>query len=97
MPAWLRAAAGGILVDVLVQPRASRTEIAGVHGDRLKVRIAAPPVDGLANEELCRFLASALDLPRRQVTVEVGESSRRKTVRAEGTSLEAAGRVLPAG
>ena len=67
-----------------VQPAAKRTEIVGIHGEgaaaRLKVRLAAPPVDGKANAELLRFLASAFGVPRRAVLLLHGESSRRKTV-----------------
>jgi len=67
-----------------VQPGAKRTEIAGVHGDgaaaRLKVRLGAPPVDGRANAELLRFLASAFGVPQRAVLLLRGESSRQKTV-----------------
>ena len=64
-----------------VQPGASRTEVAGTHGDALKVRLAAPPVDGKANAELLRFLAEAFGVPRRNVTLVRGETSRAKVVR----------------
>ena len=64
-----------------VQPGASRTEVAGTHGDALKVRLAAPPVDGKANAELLRFLAEAFGVPRRNVTLVRGETSRAKIVR----------------
>jgi uncharacterized protein len=64
-----------------VQPGAKRTEAAGTHGDSLKFRLAAPPVDGKANAELVRFLADAFDVPQRQVTIVRGETSRQKSVR----------------
>jgi len=64
-----------------VQPGASRTEVAGTHGDALKVRLTAPPVDGKANAELLRFLAEAFGVPRRNVTLVRGETSRAKVVR----------------
>ena len=68
-----------------VQPGAKRTEVAGVHGDgtqaRLKIRLAAPPVDGKANAELVRFLAEAFGVPRSRVTLVRGATSRQKTVR----------------
>ena len=64
-----------------VQPGASRTEVAGTHGDALKVRLAAPPVDGKANAELLRFLAETFGVPRRNVTLVRGETSRRKVLR----------------
>jgi hypothetical protein len=75
---------GGTLALVLtlhVQPGARRTEIAGVHGDALKIRLAAPPVDGKANAELLRFLALLFGVPRRAVTLVRGDAARNKTVR----------------
>jgi uncharacterized protein (TIGR00251 family) len=66
-----------------VQPGASRTEVAGTHGEALKVRLAAPPVDGKANAELLRFLAEVFGVPRRNVTLLRGETSRAKAVRIE--------------
>lgn len=71
---------------VHVQPRASKTEIVGVHGTALKVRLHAPPVDGAANEELITFLAGALGISRRAVRIVSGQSSRGKTVEVEGVS-----------
>ena len=69
---------------VHVQPRARRTELAGGHGDAIKVRLAAPPVDGAANDELVRFLAESLGVPRRAVRIAAGRTSRRKTVEIDG-------------
>lgn len=77
-------------LDVYVQPRASRTQVAGKHGDGIKIRLAAPPVDNAANEALVDFLAEALDLPRRAVRIVAGASSRRKIVELEGMSAEQA-------
>jgi uncharacterized protein len=83
--AWRREEiADGHLVIVLtlhVQPGAKRTGVAGRHGDALKIRLAAPPVDGKANEELLRYLASVFGVPHRNVTLVRGDSSRRKVVR----------------
>ena len=79
---------------VHVQPRARRSEVAGRHGDAIKVRLAAPPVDGAANDELVRFLAEALGVPRRAVHLTAGLTSRRKTVEIEGLSGEAAAALL---
>ena len=75
---------GRVRFAVRVQPRASRTEIAGVHGDALKVRLAAPPVDGAANEALVSFLSQTLGVPRRAVKIMHGASSRTKLVEVEG-------------
>jgi uncharacterized protein (TIGR00251 family) len=82
-------------VRVHVQPRASRSEIVGLHGAALKVRVQAPPVEGAANEALAALLADSLGLPRRAVRVVAGATSRSKTVEIEGTT-EAAIRALAA-
>jgi uncharacterized protein (TIGR00251 family) len=71
---------------VHVQPRASRTEIAGLHGTALKVRLHSPPVDGAANDELISFLAKTLGVSRSAVRIVSGQSSRGKTVEVEGVS-----------
>ncbi len=69
-----------VVLSVHVQPRAKKTEIAGWHGDAIKVRVQAPPVEGAANAALLAFLADALDLPRSRVTLRAGATSRRKRV-----------------
>ena len=69
---------------VWVQPRASRTEVAGMRGDAVKIRLAAPPVDGAANEELVRFVAEMLGVARSAVSIAAGQTSRLKTVEVEG-------------
>lgn len=79
---------------VHVQPRAKKSELAGRHGDALKVRLQAPPVDGAANEELVRFLAESLGVARRAVTITGGLTSRRKTVEIEGIGAEDLARKL---
>jgi len=71
------------VLAVHAQPGAARTEVAGTHGDALKVRIAARAVDGRANDTLRRFLADAFGTPLRNVTLVRGESSRDKVVRIE--------------
>jgi uncharacterized protein len=65
-------------------PRASKSEIIGEHNDTLKVRIAAPPVDGAANRELIRLLAKSLNLPQNAIEIVSGLNSKRKVVRARG-------------
>lgn len=82
----ITAVEGGVRLSVHVQPRASRSEVAGTHGSALKVRLHAPPVDGAANEELVDFLARELGIARRAVTIISGHSSRGKTVQLEGVS-----------
>ncbi len=68
-------------------PNAPRNEVVGWLGDALKVKVHAPALEGRANEELCEFLADALGLPRRAVTVLRGDKSRQKLVRLEGLTL----------
>lgn len=77
-----------------VAPRARRTEIAGRHGDAIRVRIAAAPVDGAANAELARFLAERLGVPRGAVAIVSGAGGRRKTVEIAGLETDAAIRTL---
>jgi uncharacterized protein len=75
---------GDALVLALhVQPGAKRTQLAGRHGDALKLRLAAPPVEGRANDALRAFLADAFGVPQRKVTIVRGEASRDKIVRID--------------
>jgi uncharacterized protein len=69
-----------------VQPRASRNEIAGVHGDALKIRLTSPPVDGAANEALVIFLTDLFAVPARAITIISGAQSRSKVVEITGIS-----------
>jgi hypothetical protein len=75
---------GAITFAVRVVPRASRSEIAGEHDGALRVRVAAPPVEGAANEELTRFLARALGVAARDVEILSGHASKLKRVRVRG-------------
>ncbi len=75
-------------------PGGRRSELRGVAGGRLRVRVAAAPVEGRANRELCRFLAETLGVPRGSVVVTSGESGRRKSVRVRGVALETARQAL---
>lgn len=88
---WLRRdASGDVLLQLHVQPGARKTEIAGRHGDALKVRLAAPPVDGKANDCLIAFVAERLGVPKAGVELVSGSTSRRKRLRVRGTTVEAA-------
>lgn len=69
-------------------PNAPRTAVAGWLGEALKVKVHAPPLDGRANEELCDFLAETLQVPRRGVTVVLGQTARQKVVQIEGLTLD---------
>lgn len=89
-PAWYRQEACGDLVFSLhIQPGAKKTEIVGLHGDALKIRLAAPPVDGKANSSLAAFLAKQMDVPRSQVELVSGAASRQKRLRVRGVSARA--------
>lgn len=77
-----------------IVPRARATAVAGTHGDAVKVRIAAPPVDGAANAELVRFLAARLGVPAARVTIAAGAGGRRKTVDVEGMDANQIRRAL---
>ncbi|MBA2647715.1 MAG: DUF167 domain-containing protein [Pyrinomonadaceae bacterium] len=77
---------GAITFAVKVVPRASRTEFAGVHENALRVRLAAPPIEGAANKELIRFLSHALGVPARNFKIISGLTSKNKRVRVEGVS-----------
>lgn len=85
MPGWLQRHPDRITLALRVQPRASRDEVAGVHGDRLKLRISAPPVDGAANRHLCRYLADLFGVPVANVRLLRGEGGRDKTVEVTGS------------
>jgi uncharacterized protein len=74
---------GSVTIEIRVQPRASRDEIVGERSGVLVVRLTAPPVEGRANEALCRLLAKRLGVARGRVTVVRGERSREKVVRVE--------------
>ena len=78
---------GQVLVDVHVVPRATRSEIVGVHDGCLKVALSAPPVEGEANRALIDLFAKLLGRPRREVTLVRGASSRRKTVAITGVAV----------
>jgi len=81
---WRRENAdGSITLEIHVQPGAKKSEIAGVHGDALKIRVAAPPVEGKANAALIAFLAEVFGVAKRNVTIVRGETGRRKTLRVE--------------
>lgn len=92
---WFRVAGdGGITLTLHIQPGAKKTEFAGRHGDALKIRLAAPPVDGKANEALVRFVAETLKLPKSAVSLKSGHTSRRKVLEVQGATAEAVARLI---
>ena len=94
---WIREYDGGILLSIHATPRASRSEVQGLHGDALKIRLQAPPVDGKANDALIGFLAQTLRVPVREVELVSGQTGRQKRVAVRGVSKRAAVAVLLAG
>lgn len=90
MSDWFRLGADGrITLTLHIQPGAKKTEFAGLHGDALKIRLSAPPVDGKANEALIKFVAETLKLPKSAVSLKSGQTSRRKVLEVTGTTSEA--------
>lgn len=86
---WLEETKDGVLLRLQIQPNASRTEVIGLHGEppRLKIRIASPPVEGAANEELLHFLRKKLKVKSSQLTILRGQTSKMKDVLCEGISV----------
>ena len=72
-----------LLLDCHLQPKASKDEFAGLHGERLKIRISDPPIDGRANAQLLAFIAKAFGVAKSQVSLDSGDSSRQKRVRIQ--------------
>jgi uncharacterized protein (TIGR00251 family) len=81
-------------ISVYVQPRASKTEVAGMYGDSLKIRVAAPPVDNAANAALIEFIAAKLGIAKRSIRIVAGASGRRKVVEIDDVTLAAVTAVL---
>jgi uncharacterized protein (TIGR00251 family) len=75
-------------IHVYVQPRASKTEVVGMHDGCVKIRLAAPPVDGAANAALIEFVAAQLDVAKSRVRITAGLTSRRKTVEVDGATAQ---------
>ena len=93
---FARDEADGVVLEVLVQPRASRTRVVGEHDGRLKIQLAAPPVDGEANAALVAFLADVLSVRKQDVAIVRGETGRRKSVRVRAvTAARAAAALAP--
>jgi len=87
LPGWLRATGdGGAILTLHVQPGAKTTDVAGEHGDALKIRLAAPPVDGKANAALLAYLAARLGIAKGAIRLKSGETSRRKCIEIVGLS-----------
>jgi len=98
--AYFRWQADTLTLFCHLQPKASKDEICGLHGDRLKIRISAPPVDGKANKHLIAYIAKQFAVPRKAVSIKSGETGRQKTLQIERpvsipASLQTLGLVKP--
>ena len=91
MADWYRKVDQGWLIRVHAQPGAKKSEVVGLHGDALKIRIASPPRDGRANEALIAFVAKELGVARAAVSLEQGASSRRKTLLLAAPQIDPTG------
>ena len=94
MNARLRVGNGKITLTMHIQPGAKKTEVAGLYGEALKIRLAAPPVDGKANAALIGFIAERLDVAKSAVTLKSGQTSRRKVLEVSAAPADAAQRLL---
>lgn len=88
MTPWLRADGQNVILSLHIQPGAKKTEVAGLHGDALKIRLAAPPVDGKANDALIAFIAAKVGAGRTAVELVSGQTSRIKRVRISDMAAE---------
>jgi uncharacterized protein (TIGR00251 family) len=96
-PPWLKASEGGCELLVLVQPRASRSKILGEHDGRLKIALAAPPVDGEANAALIDLLSDLLEIKRGEITLLDGHTGRRKRLKITGLDAARVSMVISSG
>ncbi|GBG03394.1 UPF0235 protein [Azospira sp. I13] len=90
-----RGGDGRLLLTLHIQPGAKKTEVCGLHGDALKIRLAAPPVDGKANAALLAFVAGLLEVSKAAVSLKSGQTSRRKVVEVQDAPADAVQRLLP--
>jgi uncharacterized protein (TIGR00251 family) len=91
---WLVADGDGVTLRLHIQPGAKKTEVVGLHGEALKIRLAAPPVDGKANASLIAFLAERLGVGKSAVSLISGDTSRAKRVHVSGVTDAAAKNLL---
>jgi uncharacterized protein (TIGR00251 family) len=94
MVQWLRVGDGRVTLTLHIQPGTKKTEVAGLHGDALKIRLAAPPVDGKANAALIEFVADRLGVAKSTVILKSGQTSRRKVLEVVAAPVNAAQRLL---
>lgn len=83
LPIWLNEKVDEVIINVHAQPGAKRSAIVGLYGDKLKIAIATPPVDGKANKALIAYIAKTLEIPKSKINIISGESSREKRIRIQ--------------
>ncbi|MCE3263132.1 MAG: hypothetical protein K0R43_2211 [Pseudoduganella sp.] len=93
--AWCSALPGGVRLAVQIQPNARKTEVVGVLDAALKIKLAAQPIEGKANEALVKWLAGALGVPRSAVTLTHGQTNKKKLLEVAGVTLEDVARLAP--
>jgi len=79
---------GAVIMNVLVQPRASKNELVGIHGDCLKIKVTAPPVENQANKKICEYLSRLIGISKRKIEVIKGQKMRVKKVRISDSTLD---------
>ncbi len=94
MANWLSGDERGAILQVFVQPRASRNQLVGLQGEELKVRLTSPPVEGAANKSCCEFFAKLLGVAKGAVELLAGETSRHKRLLVRSLPTEEARRIL---
>lgn len=87
---------GGVRLHLFIQPKSSKNQIVGPHNGMLKIKIAAPPVDGEANSTLIEYLSKFFKVPKRNITLVKGDTGRQKTVDIEGVTLKDANELVTA-
>jgi uncharacterized protein (TIGR00251 family) len=92
--AWLVATRDGVVLSLHCQPGAKASRVVGLHDDRLKLQLQAPPLENRANEALVAWLADQLSLPRKEIEILTGHTGRQKRVLARGVTLERVERLL---
>jgi uncharacterized protein len=92
--AWCSPLPGGVRLAVQIQPNAKKTEVVGVLDGALKIKLAAQPIEGKANEALVKWLAGALGVSRSAVTLTHGQTNKKKLLEVAGVTVEEVGRLL---
>ena len=85
---WIKEENGAVIMNVLLQPRASKNELVGIQGDCLKIKVTSPPVENQANMRLCEYLSELIGISKRKIEVVKGEKTRIKKVKISASTLD---------